>query len=72
MSVIRAFNVVVIRWPDPSLLLDGPSYSEARLTLFVQSEDLEGLVHDYSHSCAYIAVSHLSTILTVEWRNAGP
>ena len=40
----NADRVVVIRWPDPSQLLDDPSSSEARLTLSMQSEDLEELV----------------------------
>ena len=58
MSIIRAFDIVqrlvvlfnadhvmVIRWPDPSQLLNDPSSLEAMLTLSMQSEDLEELVH---------------------------
>jgi hypothetical protein len=66
-----ADRVVVVRWPNQTL--DSSNSSEARLTLSMQSDDLEELVStQLSIPYLYTTVSYLSTFLTVERRNTRP
>lgn len=62
-----ADRVVIIRWPDRTL--DGSDSSEARMTLSMQSDDLEELVRtQVSTPC----LLHCFLLPTVEWGNTCP